>query len=81
MSLWRWLTMKLTNRKFWLFLISLAAVIVLSILSKDASAVIGLFSVYCVGNVASKFRTKNYSIEKLEENDDEEDTGHLQKLR
>ena len=47
--------MKLTNRKFWLFLISLAAVIVLSILSKDASAVIGLFSVYCVGNVASKF--------------------------
>ena len=69
--------MKLTNRKFWLFLISLAAVIVLSILSKDASAVIGLFSVYCVGNVASKkFSTKNYSIEKLEEND-EEDTRNL----
>lgn len=60
--------MKLTNRKFWLFLISLAAVIVLSILSKDASAVIGLFSVYCVGNVSAKFATKNYSIEKLEEN-------------
>ena len=67
--------MKLTNRKFWLFLVSLAAVIVLSILSKDASAVIGLFSVYCVGNVATKFSTKNYSIEKLEEND-EEDTRH-----
>ena len=62
--------MKLTNRKFWLFLISLAAVIVLSILSKDASAVIGLFSVYCVGNVSSKFATKNYTIEKLEENNE-----------
>lgn len=60
--------MKLTNRKFWLFLISLVAVIVLSILNKDASAVIGLFSVYCVGNVSTKFATKNYTIEKLEEN-------------
>lgn len=68
--------MKITNRKFWLFLISLVAVIVLSILSKDATAVIGLFGVYCTGNVASKFSAKNYSIEKLEEND-EEDTRHL----
>ena len=49
--------MKITNRKFWLFLISLVAVIVLSILSKDATAVIGLFSVYCVGNVSTKFAT------------------------
>ena len=46
--------MKITNRKFWLFLVSLVAVIVLSILSKDATAVIGLFGVYCTGNVASK---------------------------
>ena len=68
--------MKITNRKFWLFIISLVAVIVLSILSKDATSVIGLFGVYCTGNVASKFSTKNYSIEKLEEND-EEDTRHL----
>ena len=60
--------MKITNRKFWLFIISLVAVIVLSILSKDATAVIGLFGVYCTGNVASKFGTKNYSIEKSEEN-------------
>ena len=45
------------NRKFWLFLISLASIIVLSILGKDAAAVIGLFSVYCVGNVSSKFAT------------------------
>ena len=60
--------MKITNRKFWLFIISLVAVIVLSILSKDATSVIGLFGVYCTGNVASKFSTKNYSIEKSEEN-------------
>lgn len=60
--------MKITNRKFWLFIISLVAVIVLSILSKDATAVIGLFGVYCAGNVTSKFSTKNYSIEKSEEN-------------
>ena len=43
------------NRKFWLFLISLAAVIVLSVLGKETGSVIGLFSVYCVGNVSSKF--------------------------
>ena len=57
--------MKITNRKFWLFLISLVAVIVLSILSKDATAVIGLFGVYCTGNVASKF-SNNTSITKKE---------------
>lgn len=45
----------LKYRKFFLFLISLAAVIVLSVLGKETSAVIGLFSVYCAGNVASKF--------------------------
>ena len=49
--------MKITNRKFWLFLVSLVAVIVLSILSKDATSVIGLFGVYCTGNVSSKFAT------------------------
>lgn len=46
---------KITNRKFWLYLISLVVVAVLSILGKDAAAVIGLFSAYCVGNVATKF--------------------------
>ena len=51
--------MKITNRKFWLFLISLVAVIVLSILSKDATAVIGLFGVYCTGNVGAKFAVTN----------------------
>lgn len=62
----------LKNRKFWLFLISLAAVIVLSILGKDAAAVIGLFSVYCVGNVSSKFAITKNSKEVYDEN-----TGHL----
>ena len=47
--------MKITNRKLLTFFISLGAIIVLSILGKDTTAVIGLFSVYCVGNVSSKF--------------------------
>ena len=45
------------NRKLILFLISLVVVAVLSILGKDTTAVIGLFSVYCVGNVSAKFAT------------------------
>lgn len=49
--------MKITNRKLLTFFISLAAVIVLSILGKDTTAVIGLFSIYCVGNVGAKFAT------------------------
>ena len=61
----------LKNRKFILFLISLAAVIVLSIFGKDPTAVIGLFSVYCVGNVSAKFATNK------KENSYEENSGHL----
>lgn len=53
---------KITNRKFWLYLISLVIVAVLSILGKDASAVIGLFSAYCVGNVATKFSQKKGTV-------------------
>ena len=49
--------MKITNRKLLTFFISLGAVIVLSIFGKDPTAVIGLFSVYCVGNVSAKFAT------------------------
>ena len=45
----------LKNRKFILFLISLAAVIVLSIFGKDTAAIITLYGVYCTGNIASKF--------------------------
>lgn len=47
--------MKITNRKLLTFFISLTSVIVLSILGKETSAVIGLFSIYCAGNVTSKF--------------------------
>ena len=47
--------MKLTNRKFWLFLVALVVVTVLSFFDKDTASVITLFGVYCTGNVASKF--------------------------
>ena len=43
------------NRKLILFLISLAAIIVLSIFGKETAAIITLYGVYCTGNVASKF--------------------------
>lgn len=46
--------MKITNRKLLTFFISLGVVIVLSILGKDTTAVIGLFSIYCVGNISAK---------------------------
>ena len=54
--------MKITNRKLLTFFISLASIIVLSILGKETSAVIGLFSIYCVGNVSSKFATKKEQV-------------------
>lgn len=63
--------MKITNRKLLAFFISLVAVIVLSILGKETTAVIGLFSAYTIGNVSSKFAITN----KKDVNDDE--TGHL----
>lgn len=47
--------MMMKNRKFWLFLIALVVVTVLSILDRDTASVITLFGVYCTGNVASKF--------------------------
>ena len=43
------------NRKLILFLVSLAAIIVLSIFGKETAAIITLYGVYCTGNVASKF--------------------------
>lgn len=45
----------LKNRKFWLFLIALVVVTLLSFFGKDTASVITLFGVYCTGNVASKF--------------------------
>lgn len=47
--------MQLTNRKFWLFLIALVVITLLSFFDKDTASVITLFGVYCTGNVASKF--------------------------
>ena len=43
------------NRKFWLFIISLVVVAVLSFFGKETAAIITLYGVYCTGNVASKF--------------------------
>ena len=42
------------NRKFILFLVTLAAVIVLSILNKDTATVVTLYGVYACGNVGAK---------------------------
>jgi hypothetical protein len=51
--------MRKLGRKFWLFLISLAIIALLAFFDKDATAVIALFSAYCVGNVSTKFATTN----------------------
>lgn len=58
--------MKITNRKLLTFFISLASIIVLSILGKETGSIIGLFSIYCVGNVTSKF-SNNTNIAKKEQ--------------
>ena len=42
------------NRKFILFLVALAAIIVLSILNKDTATVVTLDGVYACGNVGAK---------------------------
>lgn len=54
--------MKITNRKLLTFFISLGVAVVLSILGKDTTAVIGLFSIYCVGNVSTKAINKKEQI-------------------
>lgn len=43
------------NRKVILFFITMAAVVVLSILNKDTAAIVGLYGTYCAGNVGAKF--------------------------
>lgn len=43
------------SRKAALFIVSLIAVVVLSVLSRDTTAVVTLFGVYCCGNVGAKF--------------------------
>ena len=42
------------NRKFILFLVSLVAIVVLSILNKDTATVVTLYGVYACGNVGAK---------------------------
>lgn len=42
------------NRKFILFLVSLVAIVALSIFGKDSASVVTLFGVYCAGNVGAK---------------------------
>ena len=42
------------NRKFILFLVALAAVVVLSIFNKDTAAIVTLYGVYACGNVGAK---------------------------
>lgn len=49
--------MQIKNRKFWLFLITMAVVATLSFFGKDTATIITLFATYCTGNVASKFST------------------------
>lgn len=46
--------MKLTNRKFWMFILSLAIITLLSFFGKDTAAIITLYGVFCTGNVAAK---------------------------
>jgi len=46
--------MKITNRKFWMFLVSLVIITLLSFFGKDTTAVITLYGVFCTGNVAAK---------------------------
>ena len=45
------------NRKFILFLVSLVAIVALSIFGKDSASVVTLFGVYCAGNVGAKVST------------------------
>ena len=54
--------MKITNRKLLTFFVSLGVSVVLSILGKDTTAVIGLFSIYCVGNVSTKVVNKKEQV-------------------
>ena len=44
------------NRKFWLFIIAVVAMLVAAKMGLDISTnIVALFGVYCAGNVSSKF--------------------------
>jgi len=53
------------SRKVILFIVTLIAVIVLAILSKDTTAIVALYGTYCAGNVGAKFsgQVHRYEIE------------------
>jgi hypothetical protein len=53
------------SRKVILFIVTLIAVIVLAILSKDTAAIVALYGTYCAGNVGAKFsgQVHRYEIE------------------
>ena len=43
------------NRKVILFIVTMAAVVTLSILGKDTATIVALYGTYCAGNVGAKF--------------------------
>lgn len=43
------------NRKVILFIITMIAVVTLSIFDKDTAAIVALYGTYCAGNVGAKF--------------------------
>lgn len=50
---------KYNSRKFAAFIISLITIVVCAFLEVDVSVGVGtLFSIYCIGNVSSKFVSK-----------------------
>ena len=46
------------SRKVILFLITMIAVVILSIFNKDTAAIVALYGTYCAGNVGAKFSGK-----------------------
>lgn len=51
------------SRKVVLFLITLAAVIALALISKDTAAIVALYGTYCAGNVGAKFSSNVNRLE------------------
>jgi MFS-type transporter involved in bile tolerance (Atg22 family) len=47
--------MRKLGRKFWLFIITMIIITLLSFFNKDSTQIVALFGVYCAGNVGSKF--------------------------
>ena len=47
------------SRKIALFILSITLVSVLAYLGKDFNGVVGLYAIYCTGNVAQKFKSNN----------------------